>query len=423
MGRTLSWLLNAAMTVWVIAREAVLSLRYNWGVGLLSVVLALSLWVYVTDREDPERTGRVPGTVPIEVVNEPANETVFPRLSETVTVRARAAESVFERLSADDFRATVDLSDVSGQQATVRIRVESEESRAVVVSFSPAEVTVTLENVTSRTVPVRTQLVGAPPRGFQAREITVQPEEVLVTGPESLVSRVEAVEVNVNLTGVRTNFEQTLLLRAQDAGRGSIQDVDVEPPSAVVQVEIVQLESSATFIVQPHVRGLPADGYNVTAIQADPQTVVVSGPAEVLQSIDAVRGVLTEEVSIDGATADVIRTVALRLPQGASIDQPAVTVRVSITPARGQFSFEVIPQVTNLAPGLSAALAPPRVQVVLEGAVPSLRALDPTEIRATLDLGGLDAGDHLVPVRVQAPIGTTIVSITPVEVSVTLRPP
>ena len=197
----------------------------------------------------------------------------------------------------------------------------------------------------------------------------------------------------------------------------------MEPERAIVRVEVGQVEFPATFIVRPDVLGLPADGYRVTAVQVDPPTVVVTGPAEVLESIDATAGIETEAVSIDEATADVVRTVALRLPEGARIEQPVVTVRVSIEPAQGQFSFMLAPQAINVPSELSATLAQATVQVILAGPVPDLNAIDVADMVATVDLAGLEAGEHVISVTIEAPPGTTLVSITPAEVEVTLRPP
>ena len=424
MRRALSWLGNALIMAGLVVRQGILSFRYNWGIALLSIVLALSLWIYVTDRENPDVTDWLPFTVAVEEANPPPLLAMFPPLQESIRVRVRAPESLFERLTAEDFRATVDLAGATGGRTTVDVNVESRESRAVVVDFSPETLSVTLENEVVRTVPVRTQLVGVPPRGFEAREITVEPGEAVVTGPESLVSRVEAAEADLNLTGIRSDFEQPqLLLQARDASGSDIQGVSIEPESAFVRAEIVQLEFSIDIIVRPDVSGLPAAGYNVTAVQADPATVVVTGSLEVLQGLDVVQGILTETVSIEGTTASVVRAATLQLPEGASIDQTIVTVRVTIEAARGQFSFDVVLQMTNLGEGLNASITPPTVRVVLEGAVPDLRAMAVNAILADIDLDGLGAGDHVVPVRVQAPPDTVLISISPPEVSVTLSLP
>ncbi|MEX1255837.1 MAG: CdaR family protein [Dehalococcoidia bacterium] len=417
MSRAIGWLRG----VLVVAQQAVVSLRYNWGIGVLSLVLALSLWVYVTDQENPEVTGRVAGTVTIEAVNVPPDQAVVSLSQDSVTVRARASESVFERLTVDDFRATIDLADVSSQEAEVVVRVESEEPRAEVVEAQPARVTVRLDTITSRAVPVQPRQNGTLPRGFEAIEISVDIDQATVTGPRSLVELVEAVEADVNLTGVQTSFEETVLLQARGAGGNSIEGVEIEPESATVTVEVEQNVFTKTFVVSPDVTGVPAVGYAVTAIEVNPTLVELSATLDALQSIDAVAGIPTEEVSIEGAGADVVRTVALRLPEGVTAVRTDVTVRVAIAPAQGQTSIAVAPRPSNLGAGLTATFTPATVQVVLAGATSDLQALEASQVIATVDLNGLAAGEHVAPVSVQAPAGAQVVSVSPPQVGVTLQ--
>lgn len=334
MDSMLRGLPGAVRTAWLITLQILRSFRNNWGMALLSLGLAFSLWVFVTDRENPDTTGGVPGTIAIEVVNVPANQAVFSVSEDVVSVRARASESVFERLTAEDFRAVIDLSTVTTQRATVEVKVESREPRAEVVDVSPAEVLVILEDVTFAVVPVEVRLVGTPPRGFDVGEIAVQPGEAVVTGPESLVERVSGVEADANLTGLTTDFEQTLLLQARDEGGGNIEGVTVEPETAFVQVDITQQSFSAVFVVLPDVSGTPAAGFVVTAISVDPQFVAVSSTPEILQELNEI-GVVTEPVIIDEANDEVVRPVSLRLPEGAQVLQPTVTVRIRIEPIGG----------------------------------------------------------------------------------------
>ena len=331
MGGVFGRLGDALRVAWLISRQIALSFWQNWGIALLAVVLAISLWVYVTNREDPKQTGRVPGSVAVECVNVPLDKAESPPCGDqSVTVRVRAPESVFNRITANDCRATADVAAVSGEDVPVPVRVDCDRARVEVIDWSPAQISVTLENVTSRTVAVRPQLVGAPPRGFQAQEIVVQPEDVVVSGPESLASRVASVEADIDLTAVRASLSQTVLLKARDEQGGDIRGVNVDPRSAQVSVTMVQLEFSAVFVVQPDISGTPAAGFTAAGIQIDPPVVTVSGPAEVFQSLDPLQGITTEPISIDGASADVVSVVALRLPQGARVEQPGVTVRVIV---------------------------------------------------------------------------------------------
>ncbi len=323
---------RGGLTAAILGKQAVFSLRENWGLAALSVVLATSLWVYVTGQSDSDRTARLPGVIPVDCVNVPSGKAISPPCSDqAVVVRVRAPDSAFDDLTALDFTATVDLSNVTTDRATVRVTVDPQESRVEIVEVSPSEITISLEDLTSRTVPVRTRLVGAPPRGFEVTATTLEPSEALVSGPRSLVTRVAAVEADLNLTDVRTDFEQTLLLVARDDQGADIKNVAVEPESVRVSVDLQQLEFSAPFVVIPSITGSPAPGFIAAGLQIEPPFVVISGPADVLQSLDPARVIATEPISIDGATADVVRTVALRLPDGARVEQSVVTVRVTIS--------------------------------------------------------------------------------------------
>ncbi len=412
-------------SLFMMLRAGVLSLRDNWSIAVLAVVLAVTLWIFVTDKNDPELTARVSSLIPVECVNVPLGKAAVPSCSETktVTVQVRAPESVLGQLTAEDFQATADLSDVTADEATVPVFVQSNEPRAEIIEISPAQITVRLEDVTSRSVPVRTNLVGVPPRGYEPGEMTLEAEEAVVTGPESLVARVVAVEADINLTNLRSAYEQTQLLQARDELGANIQGVNVEPESVNVQGEITQLEISVTVVVRPDVQGNPADGFSVNAIQVDPPFVVVSGPAEVIQSIDTIDGVSTAAVSIADASADVVRPVTLQLPEGAAVEQPRVTVRVLIAPTVGSLTYSVPLAIVNRGDGLAAELSNNVVLVTLSGSLPDLAAIASSDIQATVDVDGLSAGAHLLPIDIEPPPGATVASLIPIETTVTLSGP
>ncbi len=418
VGRVLNALVTAGLVLW----RFVVSFRYNWGIAILSIALAASLWVFVTDQDDPEVTGTVPGSIPVECVNIPLGKAAAPPCIETksVTVRVRGPESVVNDLTAEDFRATADLADATADNVSVPVRIESTEPRVDVLEVSPSQITVRLEDVTFRTVPVRTKLVGTPPRGFETSQITASPEAAIITGPESLVNLVEAVEADLNLTGERISFDQTLLLQARDDQGGNVQGINIEPGSAVISVEIEQLEFSAAFVVQPEITGIPATGFSVSAIEIEPPLVNVSGPAAVIQTIDPIVGIATAPVSIDGASADVVRTVAVQLPEGATVDQQQVTVRVVITTTSAALTFEVRLDLINAEPGLLPEVDQALIRVTLTGPLSLLAGVSASNIVAVVDLAGLSAGEYTLAIDVAAPSGLTTILMSPSEVIVNL---
>ena len=104
----------------------------------------------------------------------------------------------------------------------------------------------------------------------------------------------------------------------------------VGPETAAVTIDITQQLFPAVFVVLPDVSGVPASGFVVTGIEVEPAFVVVTGGPEALANL--ADGIGTEAVIIEDANADVVRPVALRLPEGAAVLQSDVTVTIRIEP-------------------------------------------------------------------------------------------
>ncbi|HXF52168.1 MAG TPA: CdaR family protein [Dehalococcoidia bacterium] len=401
------------------------SILRNWTLAGLALILSLSLWVFVSEAENPTRTDFFPGVIPIEIVNVPPNLAVSSVSETLVSVRISAPENVFDRLSVDDFHARVDLSSATAREVRVPVIVTTDNRRVEIIEPSPREVTLTLEPVTSRTVPVDVDLVGAPPVGFEVGDVSPALTEVRASGPETLVNQLRSACAEVNLaTGVKVSFTQTVILKGKNVRCGDIQGLTFEPGDVTVDVELRQVIFSSGFIVAPVVRGTPAEGFRIASVLADPAIVRISGPVDVLQSINAIAGIPTEDVSVDGATAGVItQRVGLRVPPGAQVQGASqVTVRVTIAAITGERPFEVVPEVRNARAGLRSTLATPVVRLVLQGEVNTLNALSPADIPVFVDAAGLEAGLHLLEVRVQPPAGTSIISIDPPLIGVALSP-
>jgi YbbR domain-containing protein len=396
------------------------SLRANLGLGLLSVALAVSLWAFVTEEENPTRTDFFSGAVPVETVNLPEGLAVASLSEEAVSVRVSAPDSVWPDLTVSDFRAVADLSTAKARENTVTLRFQSKRRQVEVVEVDPRQITVTLEPVTTKVVPVTVKIIGAPPLGYSTAPGRTTPDQVEVTGAESLVGLVEEAVADVNVQGVRVPLEQVFTVVPRDGRGGDIEGVTLNPPTVQVILPIVQRDITQVYAVTPQLAGTPSDGFNVTSVSVQPPFAVITGAIEGLQSLTTVA---TDEVDIDGATSDVVRAAKLRLPTGLAVSgSDTVTVRVSISPARGEITLGLTPNVENLEPGLRAEVAATLVEVRVAGEIPVLRSLSPSSLVAVVDASGLGAGQHDLPVQVTAPPGVQVVGVEPSTVPVTLSP-
>ena len=421
----MSWIQRLPGALSFFVRGAFTSLIGNLSLAVLSLALAISLWVFVTDRENPTEVQTFNGSIALKFVNVPNGLDVANASETTVRLRLEAPKNEISKLRPDDFDASVNMGGFPSGQVTVSVDATSSNSRVHVLDVVPPRIDVMLESRREKEVPVRVTTIGEPQQGFTATGQSADPGTASVSGPESLVALVDHVAAEVILTGERAAVtEDRVQLRPRDARGGEISRVKVSPGTASVHVGIDQRDFTRTFVVSPAITGAPAAGYNVTDVGVDPGIVSVTGTLAVLQSIDAVRGVSTEEISIADSRVDVVRPATLVLPAGArqqvaGAATTAVRVTISIRPARGEQSFRVVPQVRNAAAGL-AVTPPEAVTVTLAGDVPTLQAVTPESIAVIVDLQGLPAGLHSLSMQITPPGGTRIVRSDPAELGIAL---
>jgi YbbR domain-containing protein len=306
----------------------------------------------------------------------------------------------------------------------VRVQVLSEKG-VKVVQVEPVSLSVELKPVVSQLVPVVADVVGSPPIGYEAQPPVLSPEQVLVSGPEDLVARVKSAVATVNLSGAVGGVRQSYSLVARDDRGFIVAGVSLEPSSAAVEIVVEQKQFERLVAVSPSLRGSPVAGYNVTAVEVDPPSVTLLGPIEILNVTSVV---LTDDIDISGASSDLFRTVALRLPTSVSISGNAtVSVRVRIAAAQGEATFGVAPTVSGLGSDLRVASITPLVEVLVQGELPLLRSVIPDQVEVSVDLTGLAAGTHLLEPHVKVPPDLQAISTSPATVEVvlesTLEPP
>ena len=397
-------------------------MRNTPGLAVLSFLLAVVLWYFVTDTENPTLIDVYPSPISVEPVNVTEALAVANQLP-AVQVRISAPADRWERLTPANFKAVVDLNGFGARSQEVPVRVEVDGVRGVrVIDVQPRTIVVNLEDLATRQVPVAARAVGSPPLGYQIGAVTPQTTSARVSGPESLVALIDQAVADVNVTGLTVNVQQNVVLKAVGTGGAEIRGVRLEPTNVPVNVEVIQTTIVRTVPLAVDVAGEPDPGYAVSRVASSPSAIQVQGPIEVLQQIDRIR---LSAVSVAGARSDVVRSVQIPLPAGLSyVDRDRATVTVTITAAAGSRRTTLAVEVLNVAPGSVARVqGSGSVDVILDGPLPVLNAMAAGELRATVDAGGASTGTLTLQVNVKAPDGVTVKSVQPASVTVTIGGP
>ena len=399
--------------------QLVATVRSTPGLLLLSIVLGVAIWIFVTEEENPTRAGLFASQIPVRSVNVGEELAVANDLG-AVDVRIEGPEDRWDGLSTANFEASVDLSGLSAREQTVPLRVEVSGVRGVrILSVEPPTIIVNLEEVVSRIIPVTPRLIGALPRGFEAEQAVPERLTVEISGPESLIALVESAVADINVTGLTVGFEQNVELVPRGEGDGEIRGLNVEPSSVSVSVTVRQTVVTKTLPLAVELLGEPAAGYRVSGVAVQPGVIEVEGALEALQELEELALGL---VRLDGADEDIRLALAPVLPEGiVAPDGPAeAEVIVSIDAVLGSTVLTLAPEASSVPEGMRADLGDQVVTVTLDGPLPVLNGLTPGDVRAEIDVGELSGSAGDLRVQIIAPDGITVREWRPALLSVTL---
>jgi YbbR domain-containing protein len=398
-------------------------LAKNLGTLLIAFVLAVIVWVSAVVASDPNEEHILARSVPIEIIGQDPGLQIMDELPQNVTLVLRAPTSVWTQLNNDQssVRAWVDLSNLGPGEHIVPVQVQITPRLVRLIRQDPASLPINLDPIISQVFPVNLIVQGEPPVGYQAQTPVLEPSEVTVTGPESLVSLVNEARVRVDITNKTQTIitdETPLLL---DVEGKIVSGLTVTPEKVTITQPITLLGGYRYVIIRPVSVGQVASGYRLTNIFVSPVgKIVFSSDPELVNNLPGY--VETQPIDLTGKEDDFETLVELNLPAGISVvGDPKVLVQVSIAAIESSLAISLPVEVIGLAPGLEAIVAPTTIDVILTGPVPVLNTLGPADVRVVVDLSGYDEGTYqVIPVVNILPEQVEKVSMLPATVEVTI---
>ena len=394
---------------------------------LLALTLGVSVWVSSVTSADPDEVRIFPGTIPLEIVGNDPSLIITSEIPSSIEITLRAPHSIWEKLTAQEksVQATLDLSGLSAGEHQVNIQVRVLVRPYQIVLADPSSVTVKLEPISTRTLPLDLSLSGLPAVGYQAGDVTLDPKEVVISGPISVIEQVERARVFVNLDGIRENIDQSNPIQIVDKNNTVIKGLTVRPETIRVNVPVSQQGGFRDVAVKVIVKGQIAAGYRLENISVFPPivTVFATNP-ELVNSLPGV--VETQPLDLQNAKEDITTRLALTLPENVTL-VGAQTVQVTVVISPIQTSLTLLNQPINVigvTEGFTVQILPQTVDVIISGPLPVLDALSLQDITVTVDLTGLEAGTHQLTPIVDVLVGNVDVeSILPGTIEVVLSMP
>ena|ERR1044072_2450117 len=246
----------------------------DWNLKLLSLAIAIVLWMLVTGQNQPV-TAHVNVQLnfirpqALEISNDP------PR---TVDVTLTGSRNKLDDLTSLDLVATVDLSAQGAGERVLRLADKAQitlPQGIKVDGYQPSAIPIRLEEIVDRQVQVEPKLEGKPDDGFEVYSVYPNKGSVAVRGPASRVAALQKIATeSIWLAGRKASFTaENVALDVADP------KVDLLEPMVNVAVEIGERRIEKTF------SGVPVATADGGKVQPATTSVTLLGVASYLEAL------------------------------------------------------------------------------------------------------------------------------------------
>lgn len=395
----------------------------NWPVKIICLCAASLLWFYIFAQQNT--LAKFPGEIPINTINVSSNLVATLDLKST-KVTALGKQSDWRRLTSDSFNVYLDLNGLTAGVYQLPLTALSRVNGISVVSTNPNKIVVRLEPITTKIVPVTKKIEGDAADGLIAGDVSFEPAEVRVRGPESALTTLTEVFANIQLNGEEKDFNQNILIEALDDRGQIIPNVEIIPVETKARVALVKGSNVKTIGVAPHILGVLRDDYFVSGIKTTPSVIEVTGDRNTLKSLEYLE---TQTIDLSGVSQNVTYDVSLNLPIGVTaimLNDAKVHVEISISHTEITRDL-VVQNIKFLNEGdlIVDSYDPAQVTITCQGSAAVINALHSSDFTLNINLYGKQPGQSysipLTPDMVSVPEAVLVRALVTTSISLKIR--
>ncbi|RUM87870.1 MAG: hypothetical protein DSZ23_05195 [Thermodesulfatator sp.] len=266
-------------------------------------------------------------------------------------------------------------------------------------------------------IPVPLEIVNLPPNLVIANDIPSS-IELRVFGPRSIIKNI----ASKNLTKVIDLKEAT---PGKQLIHFSPDDFSLPRGLKVLRIRPNIIEISLEPLLRKRLQVKPvllnsvAPGYEVERVYVDPRETQISGAAKEVATLKYLE---LNPINLKDARETFSEEVGLNL-QGLhiAVEGPSkFKVTVFIRPAHGEKKIHHVP--LRIKKGdYAVSVWPSEISVKLEGEKPALNKIKIEQIKATIDVSGLEPGSHKLTPAVEVPPGFKCTGTVPEKIKVRVK--
>ncbi|SET26861.1 MULTISPECIES: CdaR family protein [unclassified Pseudobutyrivibrio] len=404
------------------------ALTKDVGLKILAVVFSFLLWLVVVNIDDPTQTRTFTAVVTVtnaDVLKEAGKLYEIKDGVNTVSFRVTAKRSIIEKLSPSDFSATADMNSLENEERIPVTIAAKSYANYITISSKQNYLYVVLEDEQTERFVIEAQTTGTIETGLTVDSVTSSPTVITVTGPEDVVSTIDKVVASANITGVTSNFTESVIPKFYDSEGEEVDSKELTLSVSTVSVSVT-FSNIKTVDLVVKTSGTLDSSLTLDSIKTDPSSVGIKGEATALNDVTSIT-IPDTVINLSDLTGSFTTTVDISsyMPEGITLadgSSSKVTIYVLMsgeTASTAEVSADNI-SLTNIPEGLAVSLDASSVTVNVFGTSDALSALNASSIKGTIDCTNLTVGEsQTVVVQFENIEGVTIqntsVTVTVIE--------
>ena len=374
---------------------------------VISILVAIAVWVYVDVEKAPDRTKTI-RDIPVEFSGESTtladkNLMLLSGYDTTVDLTIKGPKRELVKISKDNVRLVASTSSIDSVGVhTLRwdpIYPDGVQSSALTVDWaSKYKVTVTVGELYTKEVPVNCTVTGQVADGYFTGETVLDPTLLVLRGQRDDLLNVAYAKLTVDISDATRSVIQTESVHLYDNNDNPVDNSNIRTNASLIQAKVPVLTTKEVSLAV-ELSGVPGVAGQSIKTTVTPASVRLIGEADVLEGINEI---VLATLYIEDLEMWQQNSYVVTAPDGTWLanSNEVATVEISMegieetTVTVDSFSYTNVP--SGLYPEILSSL-----DVRLWGLTDELAELDASALTATADLSGVtEPGSYRVPVSV-----------------------
>ena len=392
----------------------------NIDIKLLSLFLAIIIWLYIAGGENP----MVENFIDISLTQTNLGEDlVIKEFPTNVSVGIRGPKNIINNISSHQINGIVNFSEII-KEGLYKLKVEvAPPKKTQITRIIPSEIKVEVEKVLTKEVEVEYSLIGVPGKGYSLTdEPHFNPSKVKIIGAQSVLENIKQIICAIDISGIKEDLSRKIKVKAVDVNGNEVKEVKIEPDIVEVSISLTRGYPEKQLTVKPKIIGKPAPGYYISEILSNPDEIKIFGNYSKISNIEFLE---TIPIDVSGITKTLSVKVPPALEEGLNVVEGEVELIEVIIQVKEVIiqkilkNISVVPQ--NLSPFVFCEIKPEVVDITIEGKNVLIDKLKIENIKAFVEFTDDFRVEQKVKVQTDLPEGISLIKVEPEEVTVLIN--